>query len=127
MQHAAHIFRAVASPGPLHARNSSSKKLVGVTARWASSAFPRHGLHRLLEGRVSQQLILAVGPGGGCFERWCSVRQRLFQKASLQARGARRIRARTLRSHRPARRRRFHDLGLDWVRLFWGVGCRILG
>jgi len=56
-----------------------------------------------------------------------SVCQRLFQKASLQARGARRIRARTLRSHRPARRRRFHDLGLDWVRLLWGVGSRMLG
>jgi hypothetical protein len=75
-----------------------------------------------------------VGPGGGCFERWCSgapasasVCQRLFQKASLQAGGARRIRARTQRSHRPARRRRFHDLGLDWVSLFWGVGSRILG
>jgi hypothetical protein len=59
MQHAAHIFRAVASPEPLHARNSSSKKLVGVTARRAPSAFPRHRLHRLLGGRVSQQLILA--------------------------------------------------------------------
>jgi hypothetical protein len=57
------------APSPAHGRctpeTASSKKLVGVTARRASSAFPRH---RLLGG-TTWQLILAVGPEGGCFER----------------------------------------------------------
>jgi hypothetical protein len=65
MQHAAPF----SAPSPAHGRctpeTASSKKLVGVTARRASSAFPRH---RLLGG-TTWQLILAVGPEGGCFER----------------------------------------------------------
>ena len=52
-------------PWPLHARSSSSKKLKGVTAL----CLPRH----MLLGDVGADpccLPVAVGPRGGCFERW---------------------------------------------------------
>ena len=113
-------------PWPLHARSSSSKKLKGVTAL----CLPRH----MLLGAVGADpccLPVAVGPRGGCFERWRTgyggslAGLHRFQKALRRGDAPGRMSGGA--SLDPIAQRagvRFHDLGIGFGQIAFGLHLR---